>query len=154
MMPGIRRDPFLAFNFTVEIEGLIVGGFSEVSGLQVETVIEIYREGGLNDYEHKFGGATRYPSNLVLKHGLTDLDFMWPWHNSVRQNNVQRRNGTIFLMDTLGLPRVAWNFLGAYPVKWTGPELKADSNTIAFEAIELAHRGITRITPFSGLASL
>ena len=147
MMPGTRRDPYLAFNFHVEIEGLIVGGFSEVSGLQIETVVETYREGGLNEYEHKFGGMSRYPANLVLKHGMTEIDFMWPWHNSVRQNNIQRRNGTIYLLDTLGERKAAWNFLGAYPVKWTGPELKADSNTVAFESIELVHRGITRILP-------
>ncbi|HPS89844.1 MAG TPA: phage tail protein [Methanosarcina vacuolata] len=27
-------------------------------------------------------------------------------------------------------------------MKWTGPTLKADSNTIAIESIELAHQGI------------
>jgi phage tail-like protein len=147
MMPGNRQDPYLAFNFNLEIEGLIVGGFSEVTGLQVETVVETYREGGLNDYEHKFSGLTRYPTNLVLKHGLTETDFMWPWHNGVRQSNFQRRNGTIYLLDTAGGTKAAWNFLGAYPVKWTGPELRADSNTVAFESIELVHRGITRIRP-------
>jgi phage tail-like protein len=147
MMPGNRRDPYLSFNFNIEIEGLIVGGFSEVTGLQVETVVETYREGGLNEYEHKFSGPTRYPTNLVLKHGLTDIDFMWPWHNSVGQNSFQRRNGTIYLLDTAGRTKAAWNFLGAYPVKWTGPELRADSNTVAFESIELVHRGITRIRP-------
>lgn len=147
MMPGIRIDPYLAFNFNVEIEGLIVGGFSEVTGLQVETVVETYREGGLNEYEHKFSGLSRYPSNLILKHGLSDVDFMWSWHNSVRQNIFLRRNGTIFLMSTSGEPKAAWNFQGAYPVKWTGPELRAESNTVAFESIELVHRGITRILP-------
>ena len=36
--PGAsRKDPYMAFNFVVEIEGLTVGGFSEVSGLQIET---------------------------------------------------------------------------------------------------------------------
>jgi hypothetical protein len=28
-----RKDPYLSFRFLVEIRGLIVGGFSEVSGL-------------------------------------------------------------------------------------------------------------------------
>ena len=69
---GIRNDPYLGFKFLVEIEGLVVGGFSEVTGLQVETEVETYREGGLNEYVHKLAGPTRYPSNLVLKHGMTE----------------------------------------------------------------------------------
>ena len=33
-------NPYTAFNFLVEIQGLVVGGFSEVSGLQAETETE------------------------------------------------------------------------------------------------------------------
>jgi len=36
---GVRNDPYMSFNFFVEIEGLIVGAFTEVSGLQVETQV-------------------------------------------------------------------------------------------------------------------
>jgi hypothetical protein len=39
-VPGARRDPYTAFNFMVEIEGLVAGGFSEVGGLQVDTTVE------------------------------------------------------------------------------------------------------------------
>jgi len=37
---GTRIDPYLGFSFLVEVEDLIVGGFSEVSGLQVETEVQ------------------------------------------------------------------------------------------------------------------
>ena len=67
---GVRSDPYQAFNFLVEIEGLLAGGFSECTGLQVETEIFDYREGGQNDYLHRFAGPTKYPS-LILKHGIT-----------------------------------------------------------------------------------
>ncbi len=39
----------------------------------------------------------------------------------------------------------SWTFQKAYPIKWTGPVLKADSNTIAFESIELVHQGILNV---------
>jgi hypothetical protein len=32
-----KKDPYLSFRFLVEIQGLIVGGFSEVSGLQADS---------------------------------------------------------------------------------------------------------------------
>jgi phage tail-like protein len=141
---GIRNDPYLSFNFLVEIEGLLVGGFSEVTGLQVETVIETFREGGRNDYEHKLPGPTRYPSNLILKHGLTDIETLWSWHQDVAQGKIERKNGTIYLLDRQQLPAMWWDFMGAYPVKWSGPEFRAETGAVAVETVELVHRGISK----------
>jgi phage tail-like protein len=139
---GSRRDPFTVFNFLVEIEGLVAGGFSEVSGLQVETVVHEYQEGGQNGYVHKLAGPTRYPSNLILKRGLTDAETLWSWHQEVVAGTVLRKNGTIYLLDAKGTPARWWHFKEAYPVKWQGPDLRADSNTVAVETIELVHRGL------------
>lgn len=149
---GIRNDPYLAFNFLVEIEGLLVGGFSEVSGLQVEVEVMSYREGGLNDYVHKLAGATNYPTNLVLKHGLIEIDTLWRWHEAVRRGTIERKNGTIYLLDQQRLPVMWWNFVEAYPVKWTGPTFQAASNTVAIESVELVHRGIVKPAESSALA--
>ncbi len=141
---GIRNDPYVPFNFLVEIEGLLVGGFTEVTGLQIETEVQDYREGGLNEYVHKLAGPTRYPSNLILKHGLTDIETLWSWHQDVTQGTIKRRNGTIYLLDNRRLPAMWWDFMEAYPVKWGGPELRADSNIVAVETVELVHKGISK----------
>lgn len=130
----------------------MVGGFSEVTGLQVETVVETYREGGVNEYEHKLPGPTRYPSNLILKHGVTDVDSLWAWHQDVNAGVVQRRNGTIYLLDPARQPVMWWDFREACPVKWTGPELRAESSTVAAETVELVHRGIQKSRAGSVLA--
>jgi len=141
---GDRTDPYLTFNFLVEIQGLVVGGFSDVTGLQVEIEVEPYREGGLNEYVHQLAGPTRYPSNLVLKHGLTDIDGLWKWHREVTQGVIKRRNGSIVLLDSAGEERWRWNFSGAYPVRWVGPELQAGTAEVAVETVELVHRGLTK----------
>jgi phage tail-like protein len=142
-LAGVRNDPHVAFNFFIEIEGLVVGGFSEVTGLQVETEVEEYREGGQNAFVHKLAGPTRYPQNLVLKHGMTLLPTLWLWHQDVVAGKVVRRNGSIYLLDRQRLPVMWWDFADAYPIRWTGPELRADSNSVAFESVELVHRGIS-----------
>ncbi len=151
---GIRNDPYAAFNFLVEIEGLIIGGFTEVSGLQVETAVEEYQEGGQNEYVHKLPGPTKYPSNLILKRGLTDIDSFWRWHQKVITGRIERKNGTIYLLDRLRLPAMWWDFKQAYPVKWSGPDLKSDSNAVAVETIELVHRGISKPLSSSIASSL
>jgi phage tail-like protein len=142
---GVRLDPYQACNFLVEIEGILAGGFSECSGLQVETEFLDYREGGLNDYVHRLPGPTKYPP-LVLKHGLTQIDGLWNWHQDVTQGNIKRKNGTIYLLDHLHIPVMYWNFKDAFPTKYTGPAFSAAAAAIAFESVELAHRGLSRPT--------
>jgi len=140
---GIRADPYQVFNFLVEIEGILAGGFSECSGLQVETEFFDYREGGQNGFVHRFAGPTKYPP-LTLKHGLTQIDGLWSWHQDVVNEKIERRNGTIYLLDKQRIPVMWWDFKEAFPYKWTGPELRAGAAAIAFESVELAHRGLSR----------
>ena len=142
MTVGKRTDPYFGFNFLVEVDGIIVGGFSEVSGIQVEIEVHDYREGGRNEYIHKLPGPTRYASNLILKRGMTDSDLLWIWHEFVTFGIIVRINGSILLLDAAGREKWRWNFFDAYPVKWTGPQLRADSNSVAVETLELVHRGI------------
>lgn len=143
MATGERKDPYLGYRFLVEIEDLVVGGFSEVSGLQAETEVEEYREGGLNEYTHKLPKGTKY-INLILKKGITDSDDLWRWHQDVVNGKIERRNGSVILLDQTGEEKWRWNFMGAYPIKWTGPDFKADSNIAAIETLELSHDGIKK----------
>jgi phage tail-like protein len=144
MTVGKRKDPYLGFNFLVEVDGIVVGGFSEISGIQMEIEVHDYREGGRNEYIHKLPGPTRYPSNLIFKRGITDSDLLWIWHEFVTFGIVVRFNGSILLLDAAGQEKWRWNFFDAYPVKWIGPQLRADSNSVAVETLELVHRGILK----------
>jgi phage tail-like protein len=138
----MRSDPYQASNFVIEIEGLLVGGFSECSGLEVESEVQEHREGGVNDYVHRFAGATRYPP-LVLRRGITLSDVLWRWYRMTTAGQVRRRNGTIFLLNRAHIAVVSWDFKDAFPYKWSGPELRAEMASVAFESVELAHRGLS-----------
>jgi phage tail-like protein len=109
----------------------------------METEIESYEEAGVNDFVYQFPKRTKY-QRISLKRGITDKGDFWDWYQDVINGKVQRKDGAIVLMDSKGEDKWRWNFFGAYPVKWTGPELKAESSTVAFETIELAHHGIRK----------
>jgi phage tail-like protein len=141
MILARRNDPYISFKFQVEIHGLVVGGFSEVSGLQVETKTHDFREGGVNDHIHKLPRGTEQ-ANLTLKRGITDSDILWKWYQDVVNGKVKRKSGRIILMDFEGNEKWYWTFEGAYPVKWVGPDFKADSNAVAVETLELVHKGL------------
>ncbi|MGK7924980.1 MAG: phage tail protein [Spirulina sp.] len=144
----LGRDPYMGYNFAVEIGGVVVGGFSEVSGLSSEIDLESYEEGGLNGYVHKFPKHTTYP-NLVLSRGLVNIDLFFTWYQATSQGLIQQLNGTIILLNDRQIPRMWWTFKKAYPVKWEGPQLNASSEEVAVERIELVHQGISKLGRFS-----
>ena len=135
-------DPLVSFRFKVEVDNVIQAGFSECSGLQVETEVEEVREGGVNEFIHRIPKGSKHV-NLTLKHGITDSDALWNWHKDVvsGQKKVERKMVSVLLLDAQGQEKWRWSFQGAYPVKWVGPELKADSSAVAIETLELAHHG-------------
>ena len=150
-VPGVRPiEPFMVFNFAIEVEGLLIGGFTEVSGLEMRIETTQHREGGVNGYVHHLP-ASASPSNLVLRHGLTAGNALWDWFNDVARGVIVRRNGTIMLLDRRQIPVMWWNFRNAIPVAWTGPHLDAQSEAVGWESIELAHEGLTK--PLLGQAA-
>jgi len=142
MATGSRKDPYLGYNFGVEISGLTAAGFTEVSGLQAEVEVQEYREGELNEYIHKRAGPTKYASNLILRRGIADPTQLWSWYCDVIQGKIQRRPVDVVLKDSAGEEKRRWKFQNAYPVKWNGPDLKANASEVAVEAVELAHEGL------------
>jgi len=141
----MRKDPFVAFRFEVRLDDLAVAGFSECSGLQMETEVQDYSEGGLNTNLLKFPTRTKQ-SNLVLKRGIVD-QVMWSWYRDLTQGVIKRRNGAVIVRDPSGGTVVMeWQFRDAFPSKWTGPELNATQNNVAVETLELVHSGLERTT--------
>lgn len=140
---GARGDAALGFRFRVRIDGLGDGGFSEVSGLQLETEVHDYPEGGLNTHLRKFPTRTKQ-ANLVLKRGIVDRE-LWDWHQQLVQGRVQRRSGSVIVYDPSGTEAVLeWQLKRAFPIKWQGPELNAAQSSLAVETLELCHEGLER----------
>lgn len=138
---GERVDPYLTSKFHVEIQGIEQAAFRECSGLQVETEVFEYEEGGLNEYVHRLPGRTKV-SNVTLKQGVTDSRELWDWYRDVVQGKIERKNFSVVQYDLKGNEVMRWTFVDAYPVKWSGPGFKADENAITIETLELAHRGM------------
>lgn len=142
-MAASRKSLYLSFRFLVEVEGLILGGFSEVTGLQAKTEVEYVEAGGVNECVRKLPMKTKY-SNITLKRGITDSSAFWNWYKDTVSGKIERKSGYIILLDDEGKEKWRWKFVEAYPVKWTGAEMRADGITVAVETLELAHEGIKK----------
>ncbi len=129
-------------HFWVEISGIVEASFTECNGLQVETEIFEYKEGGLNSFVHKLPVRTKY-TNLTLKRGFSESAKLWEWYDKTIRGKIERLPISILLYHPSepGKPVKRWNVLDAYPVKWVGPELKANAGAYLIETLELVHTG-------------
>jgi len=125
------------------VPSLSIGEFRECTGLSVEREVLEYTEGGNNDFVYKLPGRLKFP-NLVLKRGSTNQTELLKWFMDVR-TSLQLRAVTVALVDETGKDAQVWAFKDAYPVKWTGPNLNAGSDTAATESLEIAHGGLEPI---------
>jgi phage tail-like protein len=142
--PAQRRDPFGNFNFLVEIDGIARAAFQEVSGGDVTTDVTEYREGGENTTVRKLPGITKH-GNLTLKWGVNvDLEIV-NWFQASVAGDVQRKSGSIVLLDRAGVEVARWNFKNAWAVKYDTPDFKAESSTVGIESVELAHEALERV---------
>jgi phage tail-like protein len=139
-----RQDPLRGFRFLLEIEGITSGGFTRVKGLSREVKYESYREGGVNDYEHKLITQVSYPV-VVLERGLA-MDDLWKWALAVADGEVTRKTICIRLQNEANEKMWAWQIEHALPVKWTASDLDAQASQVVVESLELAHHGLRKAT--------
>ena len=140
---AIRQDPFLGFNFLVEIDGITQAGFQECSGLDSQTASVDYREGGDPNHVRKLPGMNSF-TPISLKRGITDSDELWKWRLTAVDGKAERRNGSVVLLDDKGTEKLRWNFSNAWPSKWTGPSFSSTGNSIAVETLEITHEELSR----------
>ncbi|MEU8243915.1 phage tail protein [Actinoplanes missouriensis] len=138
---GDRNDPYSAFNFIIEIDGVVVGGFAECSGLTMEQEIIDYRNGDEPNIKRKLPGQQKQ-ANLVLKRGLTQSRELWEWRKLVMDGRTERRPGNIQLLDEARQPALQWNFREGWPCKLEGPALNAKASEVAIETLEIVHEGL------------
>ena len=134
--------PLPKFHFQAEWGGVRIG-FTEISGLDVETEVIEFREGSSKEYsKRKIPGMQKFP-NVTMKRGIfaSDNDY-YKWWNTVALNTVERRDVTVSLLNEKHEPVMVWKIKNAWPAKIASTDLKADGNEVAIESIELAHDGL------------
>lgn len=140
-------DAPVAANFVFEVDGVEIGAFKEISGLQLTVSEHEYVEGGQNQYPHKFPGVIRWP-HLVFKRGLVNSDALFSWVGkssgegfAAAQNKVTRSTGAVTVLGNNGERLRSWEFEGVFAVAWSGPTLSADLVDALSETLEVAHNG-------------
>jgi phage tail-like protein len=146
-MPN-RTAPLPAYNYTVNLNGprdpnKLLGGFSDVSGLETDIHISEYRDGNEPDpHVRKIPGSHKV-GDVTLKRGVVDSSDLWAWITAARTTGVKaQRDVVITLRDEAGNPVQQWKLRRVLPMKYTGPTLAGKGGgDVAMEELVLAAEG-------------
>jgi phage tail-like protein len=142
--------PPVGFHFKVEFKLAGVSGqhrearFQEVTGFKKDLAVEEYKEGGENRFSHRFPAPAKY-TNLILKRGVLLKSKVVDWcFEAIDHFTFEPIDVFVTLLNEKHADLISWQFVGAYPLKWSTGDLKAQDNVILVETMELAYRYFTK----------
>lgn len=148
MADSTIRYPYRTFRYTVEIDGIARGGFSEVSGFDLNVDVVEYREGDdLRNTPRKLPGLTKY-GNITFKWGVVGDMEMLDWLYTVASSDqapptgVERKNITVTLIDDTRRGRPAVD----HHQRLAGPLLDPRSQRLRQRGRHRVDRGLPRGT--------
>ena len=139
--------PGFHFKVTFELDGVEENDFrfQEVSGLSAEVAVETLQEGGENRFSHRLPGRTKF-ANLVLKRGFVTSSALIGWfRNAVEALEIKPVDMAVTLLDEAHEELITWNFVRAWPLKWSFSNLNAQNNSLMIETVELSYQYCTRL---------
>ena len=139
-----RVDPYKNFRFRITIDGKVVAGINEISGL-------VPAPGSARKKSRRMPGLQKF-GNITLKRGITQDTKFLDWINSTLSNSGAdqgsanfRRSMTIEFCNESGSVISSYRVINGWVTKIEGPDLNANSNEVAIESIELSYEGLELI---------
>ncbi len=118
-----KGDYLPAHNFKLEIDGVISGGFKEVTGLESEIEVIEFKDGD-DPITHKRAGKAKY-KNITLKRGLLNDDRIYVETLGAPSAPAARKSGSVILLDRAGQEVLRYPFNQAFP---TGYQIEPGSS--------------------------
>jgi len=152
-MAELRETPYGVFNYLVNIPGTdetqVIGGFSDVSGLNAEVTVAEYRNGNARTNYVTKVPAINKSGDVTLKRGVIGAQNLYEWLEQARNGDLNaKKNIEIKLIDENPASQsavVTWKLFNAMPIKWTGPTLTAKGGTdVAIEELVVAVENIVQ----------
>jgi phage tail-like protein len=135
-------DPVNTMRFDVRIDGLDLGSFTALDGLNAEYEVKTYEEGGENGFVHQLPGRVKYTNIKLTRPVDLTSKALAAWFSSmVRGLPTRKSTAVVIAFNDNQEPIAQWALMGVHPVKYTGPSFSVDGARVATESIELAHEG-------------
>ncbi|MFJ1579021.1 phage tail protein [Streptomyces sp. NPDC088182] len=156
----------MRFHVTLDEWGTDLGLWASCRGLQVRFASKEISEGGQYFDTALLPDRLDY-STVILERVMTQEDSpqlqSWlarvaaGWVGNEYDGGLEEYEGqtlTIRLFDAQGRVVTSWVLQNAYPKEWVGPDLSAQSTSVAIERISFEHGGFLQSAPGQGAAGV
>jgi len=139
-----------AVRIALELDDVIVGFFTEVTGLGSESEVVELRSGTESaDVITKIPGRIAW-KDITLKRGLTSDLSIWEWRKMVEDGNFPsaQTNGGILILDSNHNEIARWEFVRGWPTKVIGylySTCEQCGTGKPVEELVITHEGIRRV---------
>ncbi len=146
---AVNTYPYKKYNYRLEIDGIDMAAFSEVSGFDATIDVIEYREGTETiNSPRKMPGLTKY-GNVTLKWGMSENMSFYEWVTGISDGTKAAAEDrvvdmNIYLQDDAHNDIASWELINAWPSKYTAPDFNASSSEIAFESVEIVYEEMHR----------
>ncbi len=146
-----QNGPLTAFRFLVEVDGRVVGAFSQFSGIRMQ-MQTIQARGGndIRGVQEEIPVLTSYAPVTLSKGVLGTSDFLdWVFSAAASPetgpvNNRLRRTLNIIALDDAGKRCVTWSLKNAMPVGYELSPMDSTRSEVLTESVTFAIQGVAR----------
>ena len=134
-------DPLASYNFFVEIQGVTVAQFKEVSGIGISIGVVENRSNLAKGQPviQKMPGSVKY-DDLRLSRGKIFDPAFWTWMQDAQKGHIAaaRKDGSVNLYNYSQGLVATFNFYQAWPIRVELGKLTAGADTVLLETLVLA----------------
>lgn len=139
----VEELPFLAYRFLLTIDGMEAMLFTEVSGLGYSMEVIEKEVSGATHSLKKMAGPIDY-DEIELSRPINTSMELYSWCGQCANGTVERKNGSLDLLDETGNPVANWAFSNAWPMKYGVSDLDAGDGSVITESVTLTHEMLER----------
>jgi len=131
-----QGDFNLAHRFTIEIDGVAIGGVHTIEGLEHEHEVVEYHDG--DEGVTRFRPGRQKQGRIKIHRDFSATKEFFNWRKTVVDGKTERKSMSIVLLNDAGEEAIRYNLFECWPSKYYGPSLNARNSAHATEALEIA----------------
>ena len=140
----IGEDALAGYSFSIEIDGVSIAQFKEVSGISAEVQTIEYRANTAKGLPvlKKLPGVKKF-DDITLKQGKTNGTDLWKWIKQVQDGDIDgaRKTGSLVLYDYKRGEIGRFNIQNMWPSKVNLGAMQAGGNDVLVEECKITHEG-------------
>jgi len=126
--------------FSVEIEGVTIGGVNKVEGLDHEHEMVTYQDA--DDQYQRIRPGRQKVGTLVLERDWSSNTEFYDWFKTVYEGNVQRKSISIVYLTDDGTESTRVNLTECWPKKWKLSGLNSRMSGHVNESLEIMYEKV------------